>query len=420
MTTLIDLNTLITPTTADEYEAKMLQVAATLDMTTTAWQSGGVGRTLFKTCSEVLASKDAVQVDVITRAGYLDLAADPAVTPEPVIGVAYLGGWLDLIAYYEFNVQRQLSTYSNGTVVITNSTGSTFSYPAGTYHIQCPSTNSTFSNTQDLVISPSTTTSENFTCDQLGSLGNAGIGTITTTVTSLAGVSVTNTTVFLARDTESNKDLVVRCRAKLASLAIGGPPGAYDYFARTIPLPADDPGVHVKSGSKTTPDNPVTRTLISHTAGIVNVIVASATGPIPGTVGVDGDDLDLVDRAIKANATPLGITETTVSAIGSNITHQLDVYVPVAYADNLAARIATSIDTYLATVTIGGVTIVGQPPNQIFRSQLDYAVRLAEAKILDVVWTLPAGDTTIAYNAVALRYPTNSTAWALACVIHAV
>jgi len=63
---------------------------------------------------------------------------------------------------------------------------------------------------------------------------------------------------------ESNNNLVIRCRERLQSLSPGGPSGAYDYFAKTIPT--EDPP-KVKSGLRSIPNNSVTRTKIIPVTG---------------------------------------------------------------------------------------------------------------------------------------------------------
>jgi len=91
-----------------------LQNAATLELKTTSWQSGGMARTIFAVMSNMFAQGDGI-ISVMAQGGFLDFAATgqvtytaangqtvvQKVTPDPSIpGENPEGtpGWLDVLA----------------------------------------------------------------------------------------------------------------------------------------------------------------------------------------------------------------------------------------------------------------------------------------------------------------------------------
>jgi baseplate J-like protein len=70
---------------------------------------------------------------------------------------------------------------------------------------------------------------------------------------------------------------------------------------------------------------------------------------------IEAGDLGLVDSVIQANAVPLGVTATTVSALAQYVTVQASVYLPASAAGpTLASQINGALIAYFATVPIGG------------------------------------------------------------------
>ena len=277
----IPVDQLIVPSTSDQYLAKMLQVAQTIGLTVTTWQEGDPSLTILEILSDVQASRDNPIETSIVKGLLLDFAADPSVTPEPVRGVVYQGGWLDMTADQLYDTTRQPATYASAQIQFVNSTGGTILYPAGTYHVQdsaIPPT-STYTNTVDLTLPPGASGPFAVQCDTVG----GGQVAPTTTLTPVPGLAVTVIAASFApgADAEANAALVTRCRAKFQTLSTGGPSGAYDYFARTIPT--ETPAV-VQSGLRAVPTNPVTRTsMLPLSPGVLPIpdlvlFVASAAG----------------------------------------------------------------------------------------------------------------------------------------------
>lgn len=67
-----------------------------------------------------------------------------------------------------------------------------------------------------------------------GSTSNAGA--IDTLQTTLIGVTCSNAGALVGDDAETDTELRLRCRSKLASLSPNGPAAAYDFVARSSAL----------------------------------------------------------------------------------------------------------------------------------------------------------------------------------------
>lgn len=283
----------------------LLSVASTLGLSATSWQPGGVARTILAIVATADAARDQVIVKMI-KGGFLDSAA--TVTPDPSnantwTSATWTPGWLDVLADGVYNVQRIAATYATGTInVVASSSAAGGTFQPGTYHVANGS-GKTFSNTQAFTVTPSSTTPITIAADIAGSSSNSATGGITTTVTSLVGVTVTNPQSINGSDAESNAALVTRCRQKLQALSPNGPKGAYAYFA----LAASQLRA-AATGNPSAITSPITRALVTvaPTTGIVTLYVASANGTVSGVAGL----------AVTAatNASPIAIT--TASAHG--------------------------------------------------------------------------------------------------------
>jgi hypothetical protein len=298
----IGIDDLFTPQTPAQWLQNLLTAAGVVGLSTSSWQPGGITRTIFAILSNSLSAEDQI-VSVMAKGGFLDTAA--SVTPDPAtLGAAAKPGWLDLLADSVYNVQRVGATFASGTVTFTNASASSYGpFAAGTFHLANPGTGALYSNSASFTIAPSTTTSAKFIADVAGSTGTSAPGTITTVVTALIGVTVTNAASFVGSDPETNADLVSRCRAKLAALSPNGPSDAYRYFALTSDeiLQALTP-----PQSLTTP---VTKAKVAATAGtgVVTTTVANAGGAVAGASNL------LISGA--TNATPIVITVPSTTGI---------------------------------------------------------------------------------------------------------
>lgn len=152
--------------------ATMLGIANTVGLTATAWQSGGIARTMMALLATVQAQQDGI-VSLMAQGGFLDWAASGTVTyvnsqgttvtayvtPDPSIPAQNptgTPGWLDELALSIYNVSRIFATFASGTLYFTNTSGTTYGPFAATgYHVANPNSTATYHNTASLTIAPS-------------------------------------------------------------------------------------------------------------------------------------------------------------------------------------------------------------------------------------------------------------------------
>lgn len=401
-------NPAASPTTGS-WLANLLLNAQDLGLSTTAWQPGGMVRTILSIMAVSLSVEDNL-ISAMAQGGFLDWAASGTVTvvnldgtttivpvsPDPSIVGQNPNGtptWLDVLADGVYNCQRQVATQAPGNLAVANSTTSTYGpFAAGTFHVQNTVTGSTYANQGSLTIGPAsyagggitaatnaspiliTTASAHglstgasvlidqvtgntaangfwtitvvnstqflltnstgngsyvsggrvnvctvspFVADLLGPVGTAATGTITTVITTLSGVSCSNLVAFFGQAYESNQQLVVRCRAKQFSVSVAGPSGAYQYYALTsAQILAGQVQNQVLPGGAVPLSAPVNRVAVQtpSSTGLVNVVVASSAGAVPG--------LSQVAVTGATNASPIVITvaSTTGLANGNYVT----------------------------------------------------------------------------------------------------
>lgn len=191
-----------TPASGTWYST-LLNFASTLGLDVTAWQPGGVARTILAVTANALAQSDAV-VSTMAQGGFLDFAATGTITttalngttttspvsPDPSIPSQNPTGfttWLDVLADSVYNVQRIQGTYASGTLSIVNTSNiGCGPYLPGTYHVANTTSGATYSNTQSLTITASTA----------NPLLNVNPSTNTVTTTNAHGFSVGQVVYF--------------------------------------------------------------------------------------------------------------------------------------------------------------------------------------------------------------------------------
>lgn len=151
--------------------AQLLANAGTLQLTTTAWQSGGMVRTMMAIVAVLLSQEDVV-ISKMAQGGFLDFAATGTVTvtnldgttttlqvsPDPSIPGQNPNGdptWVDELASSVYNVQRIGAQQATNTLAIANTTSNTYGpFAAGTYHVQNTTTGAGYTNQSSLTIAP--------------------------------------------------------------------------------------------------------------------------------------------------------------------------------------------------------------------------------------------------------------------------
>lgn len=189
--TILTIQELFTPVNADTWESQMLVNANTLQLKTTSWEAGSPSLTIMEIVSQLMSQEDGL-ISVIAQGGFLDFAASgtvtytaangetvtQAVTPDPSDPNANPTGalgWLDLLASSVYNVTRTTASFATGPLSVGNTSGSTLTYAAGTYHVENPSTGQTYNNATALSVPQGTIVGTAIT-----SISNASPGVVTT------------------------------------------------------------------------------------------------------------------------------------------------------------------------------------------------------------------------------------------------
>jgi hypothetical protein len=126
-----------------------------------------------------------------------------------------------------------------------------------------------------------------FQADVVGASSSAVVGALTTVVTTQIGVESYNASALIGTNAESNGSVVLRCRARLATLSMAGPKGAFVFTALSAgQLLAANPIV-VPGGSQVSLVNGNIVAAFSYVdtnSGDVTTVIANAAGSTDGTV----------------------------------------------------------------------------------------------------------------------------------------
>lgn len=132
-----------------------------------------------------------------------------------------------------------------------------------------------------------TTSAITITADVSGTGGTSSAGAITQTVTTNAGVFVSNSAAIVGRGWETNAQLAVRCRARLAALSPSGPRGAYKYFALSAAdILGNDENPLFTPPAVTIPAITRADVFRDNTTGTVTTVVASSSGAVGGVTNL--------------------------------------------------------------------------------------------------------------------------------------
>lgn len=190
-----------------------------------------------------------------------------------------------------------------------------------------------------------------FSADLPGSASSAAAANLVTqSVTSLIGVSVTNTAAWIGDDIEGNIALRDRCKLKLLAIAVGAPGGAYAYYALLSQQLAP------QLSPPETLSAAITRVRVDLDILTAQVFVTVAAAG--GTVG--SMDLGVVNDVIVAYAGIASFTATARSAVANNVTVVAKYFAPSAYLTTTNdAYFSGAILDYFRSLPIAGVTDAG-------------------------------------------------------------
>lgn len=367
------LDDVLTPETADEIEETFLEIGATLGLPTTAWQPGGVARTILAIVANVVAALWLVVV-AIAKGGLLDYAT---------------GVWLTLLARNGYGVERIAAASGVTTMTLTNANvGGLGPYAVGALHFVNTTTGKTYRSTTAVVsvAGGGGTASVDIIADEVGTGSNAAPTEIAL-LDGIIGLSASNASTLVGVAEELDADLVQRCKDKLGALSPNGAASAYAYVAKT---PTLNGGVSVNR----------VRVAAANLTGTVAVTIAGPSGV------VSGPNVTLVDTALKALATPLCVTETTASAAAVNVTVTCDVYVSTEgnlTSAQVQALVSAKLLAIFPLIPIGGYSGV------VYLDWLKAQIESVSPYVFHATLTSPGADVNLTSTQIASLNSTITT-----------
>ncbi len=298
---------------------------------TTAWQPGSAPLTLLDVDAQELADLSTL-ISLVAMGGY--------VTNQPGVTGAS-GPWLDLAGQALYGLTRNPSIATVGIVTLTDAGGAgPFNIAAGQIWVASTASLSTAYPLRYLCTTGGTlpkngTLVISVAAEKPGAAYNVGAAAITTMLTSLPGVTVTNASNWITTngtDPESDLAYSTHCMGRWPSIGVGATAATYDYWARTASAE-------------------VTRTKVvadGVTGGQVDIWVAGTAGP------VSGGALTAVQNYVAARL-PVGSTQNTVNATGLAIAIGGTVNIASAYLTAAQAQIATNLSALILATGIGAI-----------------------------------------------------------------
>lgn len=371
------LQDLVVEKTPEEMLEQELTLAQAEGLPTTSWQSGSVVRTILLVMASMFSMFSKIIIEPI-RGGFGDLLSSL--------------GWAKIWSKQMYDVDAVGAAAATGYIDATNAGTSSYPLQAGELIVASSVTGKLYRNSAAITINASSTLSDiAISAVEVGTGSNAAPGDVSVIVgPSLDGVTVTNAQPILGSDDETTAAIVLRSRAKLASLSPNGPKDAYNYVAKTPELAATS--------------TPITRamTRADPVTGLVTVYVATAGG------APSGADIAICQTAEDKWAEPWCTTATVVAATPVTIAVTYTAVVRSSLAESdIKAAIAVALTSYFADLPIGGEVIAPLTVGYLYVDSL--VLVIAGAKVNDtpigavrVTVTLPAADTNLNPDKVAV------------------
>lgn len=348
----VTLQTLITSSTNEQAKARLLQRLTDAGFPVTDWHDGGTARTIIEMDAEESAMYSTSQVEV-TKAGFLSTAA---------------GGWLTLYAKEVYGLTRYPAGYTEGPELLTCAPGEgPFTILPG--QLWFTDGVRRYTNIDGGTLASGSTLTVTLRAESPGADYNVPVGTVTTMLTPLVGVTATNVDSGAGTwpstqgtDEESDPLLKQRCRSRWAVLGLGANSDWYVYYCRNEhPYAAQ-----------------VTRVLVETDpggSGTVIVTIAGPDGALSGTV------VSVVESAILAKK-PLCISVIVQSATNEVIDIEGTIY---AYADDgtVKTQALAELATYARTLGIGDTA---------YHSQIVDGLQFDITKVRNAILVAPAAD----------------------------
>lgn len=381
---MFSLNDLITPVTKDQVQKSIYDVLGITGVNTTSWKTGAVVRTMIAGTSIVIAGFSTLTAQ-IARSGFLELAE---------------GRWLTLVARHVYAVEREVATFAEGEITLSNTGGGIYTLDPDDLVVSNPDTGKSYRNTLPFTLGAITSITIPIRAIEAGSGSTSSPNAITEMETTLLGVTCANALSVVGRDEEQDPALRLRCSEKLGALSPNGPWDAYTYAARNAKRPGGD-------------NVGVTRVrVVKDGFGYVTIYCATATGAVTGTAYNPDTDLGIVDLEIQQKAAPLAVTANAASAV--------PVVIPVTYSvwmrntsglttQQITDAIAARLTTFMSSQPIGG-NVIGADPGKVFLDAIKSAIASTRPEIFHVAVTTPAADVVLTPSQVPVLGAVDPTA----------
>jgi hypothetical protein len=362
MATLAELTK---PTTEDEELAALLADCAARNLPVTSWQEGDVARTILQVDAKALAEKTTLRASI---------AASTLLRAALAAG---LTDWIRLRAKEAYALDYIAAVATKGTLRLTASAdaGPFTIAPGQLWATSTGGLRYQSANAAQATLPKGGTLDLSFQAESPGAAYNVANGTITSLLTPLPGVTVSNPDpgggtwiTTQGRDDETNESLVARCEARWPESGYGSPAASYDLWAKTA-------------------DPSITRTKVAASgtvAGRTDVYVAGTAGPA-GAGAVSAAQAYITPRA------PFPSTAVVAAATAAATTVTATLYGKAQYETAALAAAQTGLAALFAATPIGG---------KIYRAALFEALMWPEG-VENVVLAAPAADVVLTAAQVA-------------------
>jgi len=322
----VSLSALLTPLSAADALQLLTQLETLSGFPTSAWQSGTVGETFTEAESSIFA----------TFSGVLSTIATSSSTQTAT------GPWLDQRAQNFYGATRQPAVVAQGPIVfqaapgvgpVNIPTGTVLLSTAGLYYA---------TTTPGTISTPGGSVQVNAAASQPGSSYNAAPGTISTIVTSIAGVACTNPdngqgqgqwSTTAGADAQSDASLQAQCEGQWTALGVATAPS---YQSLCLGASSE-----------------ITRVVVTASAGLVSILLAGASGAVH-TAAVTA-----ANSAVQP-ITPTGMAVTVASATGVTPTIVLTFLCAAAQVGQTMATAASNLVRLCSSVPLGGTLYLAE------------------------------------------------------------
>ncbi len=366
------LDELTTPLTVAEIQQAIFDAIEARGVKTTSWKPGAIARTIIAGVAIILAAFSTLQA-AIAKGGFLELSS---------------GDWLTVVARRVFGVERVVGTFAAGNCTLDNAGAGVFVVAVGDSIALNTTSGKTYRNTAAFTLAAFETGKVvPYQAIEIGADSTAPAADIDALVTVLADVTITNPLAFVGLDVETDAALIVRCLAKTGVLSPNGPSDAYRFLALSATTDSGAPAG-------------VTRvTTVPDGEGNVTAYVATASGPVTGSIGDTTTPLGAVDEEMQVNAVPLAVTLTTISATALTITPTYEIWLRSTIgltASEIEANIAAALVTYMSAQPIGGLRKVAGG-GFVFTDAIEAAITgaVGTTNLIDLDLTVPAADVAV-------------------------